>query len=98
MRKMAVVREMMAAIAKRQVVFLGHVMRRNETEAVVLPRMVEDKTTRGRPREKFMDDVTRVAGVHLKLADWLQLTRTRIRQRSAWLPKSWWIRHLGKER
>lgn len=63
LRQVGVVREMMTTI-RREMRFLGHVMRRNEMEAMVLTGMVEGRRARG--QQKFMDSVTRVAGGHLK--------------------------------
>lgn len=82
LRQMGVERELMTTIRRRQMRFLGHVMRRNEMEAVVLAGMVEGRRARGRQREKYMDGLMRAAGGHLKPAELLQLTRDRVRWRS----------------
>ncbi len=82
LRQMGTERELMMTIRKRQMRFLGHVMRRNEMESVVLTGMVEGRRARGRQREKFMDGMMRVTGGHLRPSQLLQLTRDRDRWRS----------------
>ena len=52
LRRMGTEREMVKTKRKRQMRFLGHVMRRNEMEAVVMTGMVEGRRARGRQREK----------------------------------------------
>ncbi len=59
--------------------FLGHVMRRNEMEAVVLTGVVEGRRAGGRQREKYMDGVTRAAGGDLKPVQFLQMTRDQVK-------------------
>lgn len=70
----------MTAIRKRQMRFLGHVMRRNEMEAVVKTRVVEGR--REREKDRDMDGLARVTGGHLRPAELLQKTRDRHRCRS----------------
>ena len=82
LRQMGAERELMTTIRRRQMRFLGHVVRREEMEAVVLTGMVEGGRARGRQREKYMDGLVRATGNHFKPAELLQLTRDRDRWRS----------------
>lgn len=50
-------------------------MRRADIEAAVLTGMVEGRGARGRQRWKSTDEVTGVAGGHLKPAESSQVTR-----------------------
>ena len=42
---------------KRKLKFLGHVLRHNSTEKIVLESMIEGKRGRGRPRRRWFDNV-----------------------------------------
>lgn len=53
-------RQIMLAIRKRQLKFLGHVLRRNGTEHLIITGMIEGSRGRGRPREKYMDSLSRL--------------------------------------
>ena len=52
----------MTQIRKRQLDFLGHILRGNDLERDCLLGMVEGKGARGRQRSKFMDGIKEVAG------------------------------------
>ena len=49
-------RNLLKVIVSRQIRFVGHVMRKNQLEAVALTGMIEGKRARGiRQRKTFMD-------------------------------------------
>ena len=50
-------RELMTHIRRRQMKFLGHVMRREKNESVVMTGRVDGTRDRGRQREKYMDGI-----------------------------------------
>ena len=50
-------RNLLKVIVSRQIRFVGHVMRKNQVEAVALTGMIEGKRARGRQRKTFMDCV-----------------------------------------
>ena len=70
-------REMLTCIRKRQLRFLGHVMREEQLESLCLMGKVEGRRGRGRPRIKFVDGLARAAGTNLTPARMLQLMRSR---------------------
>ena len=74
-------REMLTSIRKRQLRFLGHVMREEQLESVCLMGKVDGRRGRGRPRIKFVDGLARVVGGNLSPARMLQLTRSRLEWR-----------------
>ena len=74
-------REMLTGIRKRQLRFLGHVMREEQLESVCLMGKVDGRRGRGRPRIKFVDGLARVVGGNLSPARMLQLTRSRLEWR-----------------
>ena len=75
-------RELLKCIRKRQLRFLGHVMREEQLESVCLTGKIEGRRGRGRPRIKFVDGLARAAGTNLPPARMLQLTRSRSEWRS----------------
>ena len=83
-------RSLMMVIRKRQMKFLGHVMRRGELESVVLTGYVEGRRARGRQRETYMSGITRAVGGQLSVAGILQTTddRSRARNIHEWHHKS----------
>jgi len=46
-------RSLLKVITSRQIRFLGHVLRKNELEAIVLTGKIEGKRARGRQRNMF---------------------------------------------
>ena len=75
-------REIMHSIRKRQMTFLGHIVREEGLEYDVLTGTVEGKRARGRQREKFMDGLTRTFRRHTTSSQLIQLTRDRQEWRS----------------
>ena len=49
-------RELLTVIMKKQLGFLGHVLRRDGLESTCLLGMIEGKRVRGRQRLTYMDD------------------------------------------
>ena len=82
LREMETDRELMTTIRKRQLRFLGHIMRREGLEEVVMMGMVKGRRARGKQREKYMDGLMRAKGKQLKPAQMLQVARDRERWRS----------------
>ena len=72
-------RELMKMIRKRQLRFLGHVMRLQQLESVCVTGRVEGRRGRGRPRVKLVDSLARVVGGGITPAQLLQRT-----ERSCW--------------
>ena len=46
-------------IRKRQLAFLGYIMRKNELEELILTGIVDGKRSRGRQREKYLTHLSR---------------------------------------
>ena len=57
--------------------FLGHVMRREKIESVVMTGRVDGTRDRGRQREKYMDGIVRAAGNGWTAGRMLQATKDR---------------------
>ena len=55
-------RNLLKVIVSRQIRFVGHVMRKNQLEAVALTWMIEGKRARGRQRKTFMDWISTACG------------------------------------
>ena len=55
-------RSLLKVITSRQIRFLGHVLRKNELEAIVLTGNIEGKRARGRQRKMFLDWVPFACG------------------------------------
>ena len=70
-------RELIKNIRRRQLKFLGHIVRAEELEYDVLTGMVEGKRARGRQREKFMDGLTRLFRGRAKAPQIIQKSRNR---------------------
>ena len=70
-------RELLRTIRRRQMRFLGHVMRREQLENLSLTGRVSGRRGRGRPRVKYMDGLKRAMGGGLRTGEVLQMTRDR---------------------
>lgn len=68
---------MIKEIRKRQLQFVGHVMRREELEEVVLTGMIDGKRDRGRQREKYLDWIKKHLREEGNIAKVLQKTKDR---------------------
>ena len=62
LQRAGVSREVMTIIRKRQLGFLGHILRGNGREKDCLLGMVEGRRARGRQRTKFMDGIKEIIG------------------------------------
>ena len=66
-------RELVSSVRKRQMRFLGHVMRQQELENLSLTGKIEGKRPRGRPRQKYMDGIVRATGGRMTATQLLHL-------------------------
>ena len=62
LERMGVAREMMTVIRRRQLGFLGHILRSNGIESNCLMGMVEGRRARGRQRMKWTDKIKELVG------------------------------------
>ena len=70
-------REMMRMIRRRQLRFLGHVMRRQQLESSCITGRLEGRRGRGRPRIKLLDSLAKAVGGGTRPVELLQMTRRR---------------------
>ena len=70
-------RELLRTIRRRQMRFLGHVMRREQLENLSLTGRISGERGRGRPRMKYLDGLKRTIGGGLRTGRMLQMTRDR---------------------
>jgi len=63
-------RNLLKVIVSRQIRFVGHVMRKNQLEAVALTGMIEGKRARGRQRKTFMDWISTACGDKWNVGLW----------------------------
>ena len=75
-------REMMKGIRKRQLGFLGHVLRREEMENLSLTGRIDGQRGRGRPRVKYMDGIKKLVGRGMSAGNIIQMSRDRERWKS----------------
>jgi hypothetical protein len=62
LRRMETERELRTLIRRRQLRFVGHVVRQQKLENVCLTGRVEGRRSRGRPRQKYMNGLVRAVG------------------------------------
>ena len=67
-------RLLIQTVRKRQFKFVGHTMRRGGMEDLVLTGMIEGRRGRGRPRERYLDGLVRLANGRVTTA--VELIRT----------------------
>ena len=77
LRRMDTKRELISTIRRRQLRFLGHVMRKGELENICLTGRVEGRRARGRQRRKYMDGISNTLGGGMSPARILQITANR---------------------
>ena len=75
-------REMIINIRRRQMTFLGHIMRREDIEALILSGKMEGKKARGRPRVNYMENIHHNAGMDVSNGALLQQTKNRQKWKS----------------
>ena len=68
----------MGAIRKRQMEFLGHVIRREKIEYLCLTGMIEGRRSRGRQRKKFLDSILENIEEDITAGQLVQMARDRI--------------------
>ena len=72
-------RSLLGEIRKRQMDFLGHVLRREKIEHLCLTGMFEGRRARGRPRVKYLDTIIEDMGGGMTANEMVQLARDRER-------------------
>ena len=77
LERMGTERELLVTIRKRQLQFLGHVLRMEGLENLCLTGRIEGVRARGRQREKFMDGLKRVTGGRITAPELMQMARHR---------------------
>ena len=70
-------RELLENIRRRQLRFLGHVIRRDQLENLSLTGRVEGSRGRGRPRLKYMDSLKKIVGNGMSAVQIIQMSRSR---------------------
>ena len=70
-------RELLNIIRKRQLQFLGHVLREEGLENLCLTGKIEGRRDRGRQREKYMDGLKRATGGERSAVELIQMARRR---------------------
>ena len=75
-------RELLAVIRRRQMRFLGHVVRRKDLETLILTERIKGRRGRGRPRIKYMDDMKSAIGGGLTTQQIMYAARDREQWRS----------------
>ena len=75
-------RELLAVIRRRLMRFLGHVVRREDLENLILTGRIEGRRGRGRPRIKYMDDTKSAIGGGLTTQQIMYAARDREQWRS----------------
>ena len=77
LERMGTERELLTTIRRRQLQFLGHVLRLEGLEHLCLTGRIEGVRARGRQREKFMDGIRRVTGEVKTAPELIQMARER---------------------
>jgi len=70
-------RNLLKVNVSRQIRFVGHVMRKNQLEAVTLTGMIEGKRARGRQRKTFMDWISTACWDKWDINEILKICRDR---------------------
>jgi len=70
-------RNLLKVIVSRQIRFVGHVMRKNQLEAIALTGMTEGKQARGRQRKMFIDWISTACGDKCNINKILKICRDR---------------------
>ena len=73
-------RELVAVLRRRQMAFLGHIMRANGLENLAITGRISGNRGRGRPRKKYLDRMKEVIG-GVTTQELLGMTRDRDRWR-----------------
>ena len=70
-------RNLLKVIVSRQIRFVGHVMRKNQLEAVALTGMIEGKRAKGRQRKTFVDWISTACGDQWNINEILKICQDR---------------------
>ena len=70
-------RSLLKIIRRRQMEFLGHVIRREKLEHLSLTGMIEGRRVRGRQRKKFLDSIMEELGENVTTGQLIQMARDR---------------------
>ena len=79
LRRVGQQRTLLAELRKRQMNFLGHVLRNEKVEHLCLTGMIEGRRARGRQRVKYLDTIVEELGGRMTTNQLLQLARDRER-------------------
>ena len=69
-------------MGRRQMTFLGHIMRENGLENLTVTRRIEGGRSRGRPRKKYLDKMQEMIGGGITTHKLLGMTRDKNLSRS----------------
>ena len=75
-------REMLSVVRRRQMSFLGHIMREDGLENLTVTGRIAGGRSRGRPRKKYLDRMREIIGGGITAHQLLEMTRDRNRWRS----------------
>ena len=65
LKKIGIERKLLPTVRKRQLEFLGHVMREESLENLALTERTEGKKSRGRPRIKYLTSLSTWMAEHV---------------------------------
>ena len=75
-------REMLSVVRRRQMSFLGHIIREDGLENLAVTGRISGGRSRGRPRKKYLDRMREMIGGGITAHQLLEMTRDRNRWRS----------------
>ena len=81
LRRIGMQRTLVKEIRKRQMNFLGHILRKEKIEHLCLTGKIEGRRARGRQRKKYLDSILEDIGENLTANQLIQLARDRLRWR-----------------
>ena len=81
LRRIGMQRTLVKEIRKRQLNFLGHILRKEKIEHLCLTGKIEGRRARGRQRKKYLDSILEDIGENLTANQLIQLARDRLRWR-----------------
>ena len=89
LRRAGLKRELMRSIEKRQLQFLGHILRAQGFESDCVLARINGRRARGRQRKKYMDCLTESLGGRYKAAELVQLAKDRLKWRFMIVNVTW---------
>ena len=81
LRRIGMQRTLVKDIRRRQMNFLGHILRKEKIEHLCLTGKIEGRRARGRQRKKYLDSILEEIGENLTPNQLIQLARDRLRWR-----------------